>query len=103
MDTPDWLIWDLKKHFRIHHGKNRFVRGQTHMNGINNFRGYAKNRLSKFRDINNNSFYLNLKECEFRFNYRHENIYQMIRNCGYKTAEKSTALYGFAMLVVKSN
>jgi transposase-like protein len=67
-----------KKHFRVHHGKNEFVRGKAHINGIESFWGYAKTRLSKFRGIHKSSFYLHLKECEFRFNYRHENIYQII-------------------------
>ncbi len=65
-----------KKHFRVHHGKNEFVRGKAHINGIESFWGYAKTRLSKFRGIHKNLFYLHLKESEFRFNYRHENIYQ---------------------------
>lgn len=67
-----------KKHFRVHHGKNEFVRGKVHINGIESFWGYAKTRLAKFRGIHRNSFYLHLKESEFRFNYRHENIYQII-------------------------
>lgn len=67
-----------KKHFRVHHGKNEFVRGKTHINGIESFWGYAKTRLSKYRGIPKNSFYLHLKESEFRFNYRHENIYQIL-------------------------
>jgi transposase len=65
-----------KKHFRVHHGKNEFVRGKAHINGIESFWGYAKTRLSKFRGIHKSSFYLHLKESEFRFNYRHENLYQ---------------------------
>ncbi|MGQ0569706.1 MAG: IS1595-like element ISPlba4 family transposase, partial [Armatimonadota bacterium] len=28
--------------------------------------------------IHRDLFYLHLKECEFRFNYRHENIYQKL-------------------------
>ena len=67
-----------KKHFRVHHGKNEFVRGKTHINGIESFWGYAKTRLTKFRGIKKKSFYYHLKECEFRFNYRHENIYQIM-------------------------
>ena len=67
-----------KKHFRVHHGKNEFVRGKAHINGIESFWGYAKTRLSKFRGIHKSSFYFHLKESEFRFNYRHENIYQIM-------------------------
>ncbi len=67
-----------KKHFRVHHGKNEFARGRAHINGIESFWGYAKTRLSKHRGIHKNSFYLHLKESEFRFNYRHDNIYQIL-------------------------
>jgi len=67
-----------KKHFRVHHGKNEFVRGKTHINGIESFWGFAKTRRSKFRGIRKDSFDYHLKGCEFRFNYRHKNIYQIM-------------------------
>jgi len=38
----------------------------------------AKVRLSKFRGMNKDTFYLHLKECEFRFNHRKENLYKLI-------------------------
>ena len=50
-----------KKHFRVHHGKNEFVRGKTHINGIESFWGFAKTRLSKFRGIRKDPFYSHLK------------------------------------------
>ncbi|MCY4512646.1 MAG: IS1595 family transposase, partial [Bdellovibrionales bacterium] len=38
----------------------------------------------KFRGMNKETFYLHLKECEFRFNYREDDLYKlllkMIRN-----------------------
>ena len=40
---------DYKNHFRVHHGKNEFARGKTHINGIESFWGYAKTRLTKFQ------------------------------------------------------
>ena len=64
-----------KKHYRVDHGKNEFARGKAHINGIESFWGFAKTRLSKFRGINKSAFYLHLKESEFRFNYRNENLY----------------------------
>ncbi|SMN02521.1 Mobile element protein [uncultured Candidatus Thioglobus sp.] len=30
-----------KKHFRVHHCQNEFVRGTSHINGIESFWGYA--------------------------------------------------------------
>ena len=64
-----------KKHFRVNHGKNEFVRGKSHINGIESFWGTTKTRLSKRRGIKKEVFLLHLKECEFRFNYRNENLY----------------------------
>jgi transposase len=40
--------------------------------------GFVKNRLQKFNGIARTTFYLHLKECEFRFNYRKEDLYQML-------------------------
>jgi transposase-like protein len=58
------------KHFRVHHGKNEFVRGNSHINGIESFWSYAKIRLVKFHGLDKRTFNLHLKECEFRFNNR---------------------------------
>ena len=64
-----------KKHFRIKHSDNKFANGKNHINGIESFWAYAKNRIEKFHGIPKSTFYLHLKECEFRFNYRDKNIY----------------------------
>ncbi len=73
-----------KKHLRVDHGSNEFVRGNSHINGIEGFWGVAKTRLNRFRGIHKTTFYLHLKECEFRYNFRKENLYaillEMIRN-----------------------
>jgi transposase len=66
-----------KKHYRIHHGKDQFANGKRHINGIESFWSYSKRRLMKFHGIPRSTFYLHLKECEFRFNHRNQNIYQM--------------------------
>jgi len=67
-----------KKHYRVHHGTNEFARGKSHINGIESFWAFAKNRLMKFHGIPRDTFYLHLKECEFRFNYRKENLYYLL-------------------------
>jgi transposase len=66
------------KHLRIHHGKNQFVLGKRHINGIESFWGYAKRRLAKFNGVSDGTFYLHLKETEFRFNQRRGNLYAML-------------------------
>jgi transposase-like protein len=67
-----------KKHFRVDHGADEFVNGKSHINGIEGFWGFAKSRLAKFKGMSQSTFYLHLKECEFRFNYREYNIHNMI-------------------------
>jgi transposase len=67
-----------KKHYRVHHGNNEFANGKRHINGIESFWSYAKRRLMKFHGIPKATFYLHLKECEFRFNYRNQNIYKLV-------------------------
>ena len=77
--TYDGLV-DLgyKKHHRIKHRQNEFAHGTNHINGIENFWAIAKTRLIKFRGIHKSTFYLHLKECEFRFNYRNHNLYKLL-------------------------
>jgi transposase len=63
------------KHFRVHHGRNEFVRGNSHVNGIESFWSYAKSRLHQFHGIKPEKFYLHSKECEDRFNSRKNSVY----------------------------
>ena len=67
-----------KKHLRVNHGNDEFVSKGSHINGIEGFWGYAKMRLARFRGMNKSTFYLHMKECEFRYNYRNKNIYKIL-------------------------
>jgi transposase-like protein len=67
-----------KKHYRVRHGANEFVNGKSHINGIESFWSFAKRRLMKFHGIPTSTFYLHLKESEFRFNYSKKNIYKLL-------------------------
>ena len=69
-----------KKHFRVDHSNDEFVSGQSHINGIEGFWGLSKSRLAKFKGVHKSTIYLHLKECEFRFNYRNENLYKLLLN-----------------------
>jgi len=60
----------------VYHSKNEFARGKSHVNGIESFWSFAKRRLAKFNGLTDDKFFLHLKECEFRFNYRHEKLEQ---------------------------
>jgi transposase len=66
------------KHLRIDHGQDEFAKGRTHINGIEGFWGYAKTRLVRFRGMAPGTFNLHLKECEFRFNHRGQDLYPLI-------------------------
>ena len=61
------------------------VPGDNHINGIESFWSFAKRRLAKFNGVSNKTFYLYLKETEFRFNHRQGNLYlellKLLRNC----------------------
>lgn len=65
-------------HFRVDHSRDEFVRGKAHINGIEGFWGYAKVRLVRFRGMHRQTFLLHLKETEFRFNLREQNIGRLI-------------------------
>ena len=88
--TDGWRGYDglvdigYDKHFRVNHSNNEFANKQTHINGIESFWSYAKIRLVKFRGLTKDTFYLHLKESQFRFNCRGEDLYatmlKIIRN-----------------------
>jgi transposase-like protein len=67
-----------QKHYRVQHSRDEFVRGTAHINGIEGFWGMAKTRLVKFKGMRRSTFYLHLKECEFRFNHRDEEMYKLL-------------------------
>jgi len=82
--TDGWRGYDglvdlgFDKHYRVLHDDNEFARGASHINGIESFWSYAKRRLAKFNGVPKRTFVLHLKECEFRFNHRHQNLYQAL-------------------------
>ena len=79
--SDGWRSYDglvdigFDKHFRVNHGNNEFASGERHINGIESFWSDAKRRLAKFNGVAKHTFYLHLKETEFRFNHRRDNLY----------------------------
>ena len=67
-----------QKHFRVQHGNNEFANNHSHINGIESFWAFTKTRLVRFRGLHKHTFYFHLKECEFRFNHRREDIYKLV-------------------------
>ncbi len=60
------------------------VNGKNYVDDISVFWGNAKSRLLKFRGLNKNTLYLHVKECEFRYNYRNDDINNLLLNIIYK-------------------
>jgi transposase-like protein len=67
-----------KKHYRVRYVQKELAMGRSRINGIDSFWLYAKRRLMKFHGIAESTFYLHLKECEFRFNNRNQDIYLLL-------------------------
>lgn len=70
------------KHFPINHQKGYFAKNhkkyKIHTNGIEGFWSFAKERMLKYHGVSKDKFNLYLKEMEFRFNQRKENIFDKI-------------------------
>ena len=74
----DGLIINGYDHYRVFHSNNEFARGKCHVNGIEAFWSYAKRRLAKFNGIHSSKFVLHIKECEFRYNNKNENLMKIM-------------------------
>ena len=74
----DGLILNGYDHYRVYHSHNEFARGKCHVNGIESFWSYAKRRLSKFNGLTDEYFHLHLKESEWRWNNRRNDIYGIL-------------------------
>jgi transposase len=55
-------------------------KGRDHLNGIEGFWSYAKHWLYQYRGVPKHVFHLYLKELEYRFNHREENLVPLIMN-----------------------
>lgn len=74
----DGLILNGYTHHRVFRSHNEFARGKNHVNGIESFWSYCKRRLAKFNGLTDEKFILHLKESEFRFNNREQNLYKIL-------------------------
>jgi transposase len=66
------------KHMVVNHSKG-FVSKKTknHINGIEGFWSYAKHILYNYRGVSRYYFPMYLKEIEYRYNHRQENIFKL--------------------------
>lgn len=71
------------KQYGKHNKINReyaFGKSHNHINGIEGFWSYAKERFHKYHGINMTNYPLYLKEMEFRFNHRNEDVFKLLVN-----------------------
>ena len=66
--------------YHIGHGHPDADAGKAMLDDVDGFWGLTKHRLAKFKGLNRNTAYLHLKECEFRYNSRHEDLYTTLIN-----------------------
>ena len=66
------------KHYRVYHSKDEFVRGKSHINGIESFWSFVKRRMRKQNGVRKDKFLLHLKESEWRWNHRNDDLYKIL-------------------------
>jgi len=92
-------------HRTVDHGKEEYLKQisgkKVHINGIEGFWGYLKERLLKYHGIANRNLIYYIKEIEFRFNNRHLSTEEFIQKLiKILISEKLTS---FERMVSKSN
>lgn len=66
------------RYFHVPHEGDESEREHNRIDRMESFWNYAKIRLAKFRGIEKEKFNLHLKECEYRFNHRGEDLYKLL-------------------------
>jgi transposase len=81
--TDDWFAYTsldiIGNHVVVKKEKGQ-PKGRNHLNGMEGFWSYAKHWLYQYRGVPKQYFHLYLKEVEFRFNHRNENIIPLIKH-----------------------
>ena len=65
------------KHRKINK-EHAYAKGRNHINGIESFWAFAKERFHKYHGIRKDNYPLYLKEMEFRFNYRNKDLFKYL-------------------------
>jgi transposase len=75
----DALMFCGYRHLKVDHS-TRFSQGRVYINGLEGFWSFAKERLMKHHGISPKRFPLYVKELEFRYNYRKEDLFPLMVN-----------------------
>jgi len=73
----DSLMFCGYRHLNIDHGC-RFKQGKVCINGVEGFWSFAKERLIKHHGISKNKFLWYIKEMEWRYNHRDQNLFELL-------------------------
>lgn len=81
LNSDGWRGYDglvdvgYDKHYRVNHSKDEFsdFKGH-HVNGIEAFWSFTKRRLTMFNGVRKTHFEIFLKECEWRYNRKHDEL-----------------------------
>jgi transposase len=66
------------KHHTVEHQKHMVdKKTKNHINGIEGFWSFAKHILYNYRGVSKYHFPMYLKEVEYRFNHRHDNLFKL--------------------------
>lgn len=69
------------KHYTLKHTTDFVRKGRrrsVHINGIEGFWSFAKHGLYNYRGVSQSNFPLYLKEMEYRYNHRNDNLLQLL-------------------------
>lgn len=69
------------KHYKLRHTKTFVRKGRkrsVHINGIEGFWSFAKHGLYNYRGVSRSMFPLYLKEMEYRYNHRKDNLLNLL-------------------------
>lgn len=72
-DTGSWysgLVGLGYVHRTVNHGKEEYVNGEVHINGLEGFWGLSKTNMHTYKGIKKKNWLLYLKEMEWRYNNR---------------------------------
>ena len=80
-DTGTWyngLVGLGYVHRTIDHGKEEYVQGDVHINGLEEFWGLSKTNMHVYKGIRKHNWIYYLKEMEFRYNNRGLDFDQLV-------------------------
>lgn len=74
----DSLMFCGYRHLKVDHGKRVYASGKVYINGLEGFWSFAKERLIKHHGVSRTWFPYYLKELEFRYNNRRNEIFNVL-------------------------